>query len=77
MRKRIDSSPVLKPVYNLPKARLSEQVRLIYFILLTRQPTEEEQKLVASYTGASGDPARAARDLAWALINSKEFLYRH
>ncbi len=77
VKKRIDSSPVLKPVYNLPKAQRAEQVRRIYFVLLTRLPTEEEQKLVASYTETTGDPSRAARDLAWALINGKEFLYRH
>jgi hypothetical protein len=77
VRKRIDSSPVLKPVYNLPKAQRSEQVRRIYFIILNRPPTAEEQDLVAAYTATAGDPSRAARDLAWALINSKEFLYRH
>jgi hypothetical protein len=77
VRKRIDSSPVLKPVYNLPKAQRVEQVRRIYFTLLDRLPTEEEQKLVASYAETAGDQSRAARDLTWALINSKEFLYRH
>ncbi|OHD70067.1 MAG: hypothetical protein A2177_05505 [Spirochaetes bacterium RBG_13_68_11] len=77
VRKRIDSSPVLKAVYNLPKAQRAEQVRRIYFILLNRLPTAEEQKLVAAYTATTGDQSRAARDLAWALINSKEFLYRH
>jgi len=76
VRKRIDSSPVLRPVYNLPKARRAEQVRLVYFILLARFPTEEEQN--------SSRPTRRLRatrpgrtDLAWALINGKEFLYRH
>jgi hypothetical protein len=77
VRKRIDASPVLKPVYNLPKAQRSEQVRRIYFIILNRLPAAEEQDLVAAYTATAGDPSRAARDLAWALINSKEFLYRH
>ena len=77
VRKRIDSSPVLKPIYNLPAARRAEQVRRIYFVLLNRLPTAEEQELVAAHSAATGDPSRAARDLAWALINGKEFLYRH
>jgi hypothetical protein len=77
VRKHIDASPVLKPVYNLPAARRAEQARRIYFILLNRLPTAEEQDLVAAHSTAAGEPSRAARDLAWALINSKEFLYRH
>jgi hypothetical protein len=77
VRKRIDASPVLKPLYNMPSGQRSEQVRRIYFVLLDRLPTKEEQELVAAYAAASSDPSRAARDLAWALINSKEFLYRH
>jgi hypothetical protein len=77
VRKRIDSSPVLKAVYSLPKAQRTEQGRRVYFILLNRFPTAEEQDLVAAYSATAGDQSRAARDLAWALINSKEFLYRH
>jgi hypothetical protein len=52
-------------------------VRRIYFVLLNRLPTAEEQDLVAAYSATAGDQSRAARDLAWALINSKEFQYRH
>jgi hypothetical protein len=77
VRKRIDSSLVLKPIYNLPTAQRAEQVRRIYFVLLNRLPTAEEQELVAAHYAVTGDPSRAARDLAWALINGKEFLYRH
>jgi hypothetical protein len=49
-----------------------------YLIILSRFPTEEELKLVAAHS-----PPRRGRlregpaDLAWSLINSSEFLYRH
>jgi hypothetical protein len=77
VRKRIEASPVLRPIYNMPKAQRTEQVRRIYFVLLDRLPRAEELELVAAYAAKTGDGSQAARDLAWALINSKEFLYRH
>ncbi len=77
VRKRIDSSPVLKSAYALPASQRAEQVRRIYLALLSRGPTPEEEGLVARYYESAGDARQAARDLAWALVNSKEFLFRH
>ena len=50
----------------------------MYLAILSRFPTEEELKIVEAYF-QSGKVSRreAAVDLAWALINSAEFLYRH
>jgi hypothetical protein len=50
----------------------------MYLGILSRFPTEEELRVVGAYA-RSGDLTRreAAVDLAWALINSAEFLYRH
>jgi len=77
LKKRIDASPVLKPVYMLGAGRQAEQVRRLYFILLSRFPSPGEAEAAAAYYRSAGDPGRAVRDLAWALINGKEFLYRH
>ncbi|MBN2024667.1 MAG: DUF1553 domain-containing protein [Pirellulales bacterium] len=50
----------------------------LYLAILSRYPTPEERRIVAEYAQTSGLPRReAAVDLAWALINSAEFLYRH
>jgi hypothetical protein len=50
----------------------------LYLGILSRYPTEEELRTVESYAQSSGlRPREAAVDLAWALINSAEFLYRH
>jgi hypothetical protein len=55
-----------------------EAVSRIYLAILTRFPTEEELKIVEAYSNAGvGNAREAAVDLAWALINSAEFLYRH
>jgi hypothetical protein len=55
-----------------------EVVEGLYLTILSRYPTDEELKTVAEYT-QSGSVARreVALDLAWALVNSVEFLYRH
>ena len=50
----------------------------IYLGILSRFPTEEELKVVEVYVQSGKARGReAAVDLAWALINSPEFLYRH
>jgi hypothetical protein len=50
----------------------------LYLMILSRWPTPEELKVVESYS-VPGKTAkgREGLDLAWALINSSEFLYRH
>jgi len=50
----------------------------LYLEILSRMPTPGEVKIVENYYQTSKlDKSRATVDLAWALINSKEFLYRH
>ena len=56
----------------------------LYLTILSRYPTAEELKVVAAYYQSAGgaQAAPAARwaamvDIAWALVNSPEFLYRH
>jgi hypothetical protein len=55
-----------------------EAVSRIYLAILSRFPTEEELRIVEAYSNSGvGNAREAAVDLAWALINSAEFLYRH
>ncbi len=57
-----------------PRAVVNE----LYLTILSRLPTDEEWKIVAGYSAATGVRGReAVVDLAWALINSTEFLFRH
>jgi hypothetical protein len=49
-----------------------------YLTILSRRPTENERLAVNRYMWTkSRNFQRTAHDLIWALINSKEFLYRH
>ncbi|MCP4642945.1 MAG: DUF1553 domain-containing protein [bacterium] len=53
-------------------------IREMYLIILSRFPTQEEMDITVAYAETGGvAPAQAAADLAWALINTKEFLCRH
>lgn len=49
----------------------------LYLAILSRYPTEDEMSVVLASSKAGGKSREAAVDLAWALINSAEFLYRH
>jgi hypothetical protein len=50
----------------------------LYLTILSRYPTEDEVKVATAYAQSSGlERRKAAIDVAWALLNSTEFLYRH
>ena len=78
VRRRLENSPIFAPIYAMPAARKEEQVRLVYLELLSRPPTAQELSKALEYVKSSGLSGRqAVADLAWALVNGKEFLYRH
>ena len=53
-------------------------IRRIYLMILSRYPTQAELSVAQKYFAMKGLlPKDATADLAWALINSKEFLFRH
>jgi hypothetical protein len=65
----LNSSHVQRKIAQSPKLRVL--VSDLYLLILSRYPTPEELKIVA----AKGRDA--VNDLAWALIDTAEFLYRH
>ncbi len=55
-----------------------EVVTAMYLVILSRFPTGEEWKIAENYFQSGKVSKREATvDLAWALINTTEFLYRH
>jgi hypothetical protein len=54
-----------------------EIVTGMYLGILSRFPTEAEVQIAENYAKAAGNKRDAATDLAWALVNNAEFLYRH
>jgi len=50
----------------------------LYLLILSRLPSAEERQAALDYAARSGGRmGDAVTDLAWALINSEEFLHRH
>ncbi len=54
-----------------------EAAETLFLTILSRPPTADELAAVAAYREAAGGGRRAATDVAWALINTAEFQYRH
>jgi hypothetical protein len=88
IQRKIEQGPKLRSLIQ-SKAGEREIVTGLYLTILSRFPTDEELKTISAYMqpagSAKGGPGRAGGfrgpgavvDLAWALINSPEFLYRH
>ncbi|MBN2449311.1 MAG: DUF1553 domain-containing protein [Lentisphaeria bacterium] len=78
IRGRVLNGPGLTALLRDAKGKPEQAVDRLYLGILSRQPTPEETRLALDHMRTAGmTPQQAAADLAWALINSKEFLYRH
>lgn len=51
-------------------------VRDLYWALLTRAPTPDEAKVMESLIASSQDRRATLEDIAWSLVNAKEFVLR-
>jgi hypothetical protein len=75
---KIERSPRLMKLITGARGDRSAMVRSIYLMILSRYPTAAEQAAAEAYCKAPGvGVLQAGHDLTWALINSKEFHYRH
>ena len=52
-------------------------IKQAYLRSLSRYPSDEELTRAQKYFAESATPAEGARDLLWALLNSKEFVTNH
>jgi hypothetical protein len=55
----------------------SEILADLYLNTLSRLPSAEDQKIAMAHLAKVKDRRRGFEDLHWALINAKEFLFRH
>ncbi|MCM8776972.1 MAG: DUF1549 and DUF1553 domain-containing protein [Candidatus Omnitrophica bacterium] len=76
--RKIRSSAVLRRIPVLSKNNPEETIRNIYLLLLSRYPVDQEIEKGKAYFQKQGISFKdAVDDIVWAIINSKEFLYRH
>ena len=75
---KIERSQRLQGLIKNTKGNRDALIRLIYMSILSRDPTQVELAAAKKYFQTDGLSLKQAQDdLAWALINTKEFLYRH
>ncbi len=78
IHKKIQKSPKLAKIYKSQKRGQGQIVKMVYLTILSRYPTETEMKVINNYIlNNDKNLKNSADDIAWALINTKEFLYRH
>ena len=49
----------------------------LFLVTLSRTPNDNEESKLLGHVSSAVDRRRAWEDVHWALINSKEFLFRH
>jgi hypothetical protein len=75
---KIERSARLNGLVKAAKGNRQMLANMIYLNIMSRYPTTAELTAAQEYFQTKGiSIGQAANDLAWALINSKEFLYRH
>jgi len=78
IQKKIERSKRLKKMLKMTKRNRKQLVKMAYMEIISRSPTQEEIDRVLEYFKTKDiNSWQAACDLIWALVNSKEFLYRH
>jgi len=76
MQRRIESSRMIQ-YQTAPDRAPGDIVSGMYLGILSRFPTATETTTAETYFQSGGGKRQATVDLAWALMNSTEFLYRH
>jgi hypothetical protein len=77
VQRKIEQGPGLRSLIRSAGSP-KEAINGLYLTILSRFPTEAELRTVGAYAQSSGLQKReVVVDLAWALINSAEFQYRH
>jgi len=78
IQQKIERSQRLRQIVQRSKGKPQRVVNSLYLTILSRYPTAAELAAAQGYAReAKVNGKQAVNDLVWALINSKEFLYRH
>ncbi|MCA8997800.1 MAG: DUF1553 domain-containing protein [Planctomycetaceae bacterium] len=73
IRNKLKNGPGIAKILAGAWESLTTSTDSLFLAILSRRPTEEERNAVVGMCSN----VESAKDVAWALINSDEFLYRH
>lgn len=77
IQKKIEQSQAIKKIINDKKGN-DYIIQEFYVLILSRFPTADEKKVAEAYLSSNKrKPYDSAIDLAWALVNTKEFILKH
>jgi len=77
IRRKVEGGPKMAPLIHWSREKSEDAIPELYLTILSRFPTEEELQVVKTHRETGAGSGRVLRDLAWALINSPEFSFRH
>jgi hypothetical protein len=78
VQNKIANGPKMRQLLAQPRTAPKALADTLYLTILSRHPTDDELRIMSTYSRSSTQLARdAVMDIAWALINSEEFLNRH
>ena len=75
INQKLKESQYLKDLAKSPMSN-EQKIRTLYLAFLTRPPNSTESLIARKHIEKSSTPHNGLKDLAWALINSKEFLFK-
>lgn len=77
IQRKIEEGPKLQALLRSRESP-ARVITQLYLTILSRPPTaSERQAIAAQFATRTGERVAVANDIAWALINSTEFLHRH
>lgn len=59
------------------KAKLPEIIEELYYVTLSRSPSQEETSRALQWIAKAPTPQEGVQDVLWVLLNSREFLFNH
>lgn len=76
IRSKLDNSKFLKDIAKSPTSP-EEKVSALYLAFLSRRPSQDEMKACGRHITEGGKPVlESVKDIAWALANTREFLFK-
>ncbi|MBM3887615.1 MAG: DUF1553 domain-containing protein [Verrucomicrobia bacterium] len=77
VQRKLEEGPKLKAIYE-SSSKSREVIEQLYLAILSRFPSAEELRTAEAHARSKAVKGREGYiDVAWALVNTMEFLYRH